>query len=93
MSDNEKINAFIERLKRNAVQYGLKTSSYSQAKINLAEKAALNPVIVDGFLYIGDIQLEFYKITNKPIPDNFKSQIHWFELSSIELPCLSYTVK
>jgi hypothetical protein len=87
------IDEYIKRLECNSVRYSNIASPYCRCLINLAKIARENPKIEDGFLYIGDIDLEFLKMKNKPIPENYEPKFYWLDLSSVNDLCLRYKIK
>lgn len=75
------IRLIIRRLKKDATKHHSKVSDYSQALINCAINNKSNPIVKDGYWFVGDVMSEFCKIKN--IKDTRKNNINkWIRLSS-----------
>ena len=89
----ENIQKIIRRLECESTQYHLVRSAYSQAELNLLYLAQDNPTIENGWLLIGDVELEFLKIKKFPIKSDRVPVIKWIRLKSWDDPCLEYHAK
>jgi hypothetical protein len=88
-----KILNILNKLIDDSVRYHPKQSVYCQTRIDLVLDALDKQTQPDpeGWLLIGDIELEFLKKTNKKIPKNRKPELEYLQINS-PLNCLKWKV-